>query len=237
MTIDSVETPSQNSKIRIRDHFIDRCVPLANDVLDDMTNVTQYRSNSCVLVRIKIMRHMGYWVIRYFGPTLLMVCMSMVGLWLPVNAWPARVILTSTIMMTLITTSQNGYNEAPAYYMTAFYYWFWGMQFFIYMCVFEFAVALAWSHFTGDKLASKAARVPSPDGHYFGHNNWFGWFGKLIQACTQGIFGPVRHYEDHFNRNKVDYFARILIPSLLLIFVFAYLVSTVPAWSERYGYF
>lgn len=105
-----------------------------------------------------LMRHMGYWVIRYFAPTFLFVCMALCEMWLPTNAWPARVILTCNVLMTLITTSLSGYNEAPAYYMTALYWWFWGCQFFIYICLVEYAFALSWVYFIIDKKAVRAIK-------------------------------------------------------------------------------
>ena len=48
------------------------------------------------------------------------------------------------------------------------------------------------------------------------------------------VFGPIDHYRDPQGRNKVDYVSRILFPFVLLVFVFVYIVATVPDWANKW---
>lgn len=56
----------------------------------EMTN-SLIASNSCLSGTIKLVRRLGYYVIRYYTLSFLSVIVTFVGFFMPVNAWPARV--------------------------------------------------------------------------------------------------------------------------------------------------
>lgn len=89
-----------------------------------------------------------------------MVAMGMVSFWLPTNAWPARIILTASVLFTLITTSLQGYNEVPSNDVTSLVWWLWVCQLFIYVSMIEYAIALSWQyHITDKKVAIAKGKV------------------------------------------------------------------------------
>lgn len=47
--------------------------------------------NMCVVATVKLVRHLSYYIIRYYLLTFLLIVISFVGFWLPPNAFPARV--------------------------------------------------------------------------------------------------------------------------------------------------
>lgn len=65
----------------------EQCVEWANPIAD----------NQCVVATIKLVRHLSYYIIRYYLLTFLTVVISFVGFWLPINAWPARVSHSLTL--------------------------------------------------------------------------------------------------------------------------------------------
>ncbi|KAH9389403.1 hypothetical protein TYRP_023349, partial [Tyrophagus putrescentiae] len=77
-------------------------------------------------------------------PTFLMVVMGMANQYLPTNAWPARIILTASVLLTLITVSLQGYNESPSNDVTSM----------------EYAFALSWQYLIQDKKYALASSKP-----------------------------------------------------------------------------
>ena len=88
-------------------------------------------------------------------------------------------MLTATVLLTVITSSQGAYNEVPSNDVVNFccyilikmivtnyiliikvplYWYLWGIQFFVYMTLIEFACALAWVQFVNDKKLSKETK-------------------------------------------------------------------------------
>lgn len=161
-----LESVKGNSRFRVRNTYSGLCSQIASEQIQ-FQQVTQGKGNwsttpNCAFVGVRLVRSISFYVIRYYCPTFLMVCISFVSFWLPTNAWPARIMLTASVLLTLITTSTGAYNEVPAEEATSLVWWLWGMQFFIYLTVAEFAFALAWVQFVNDFKAAKLAnKVPN----------------------------------------------------------------------------
>lgn len=88
-----------------------------------------------------------------------MVATSITSFWLPTNAWPARIILSATILLTITTTSLQVYNEIPSNDIASLYWWLWVCQFITYMTLIEYVFALAWYSFINDKKNIKDKKV------------------------------------------------------------------------------
>lgn len=54
--------------------------------------------------------------------------------------------------------------------------------------------------------------------------------------CLFKVFGPIDFYRDTAGRNKVDYFARVVYPFFMFLFVSIYMVATIPAWVRIYNW-
>ena len=71
-----------NPKFRIRQTYI------------GVTERDNYLGHfKCLSARMKLVRRVSYYMIRVYAPTFLTTISSFVGFWIPVLAWPARVII------------------------------------------------------------------------------------------------------------------------------------------------
>ena len=121
------------------------------------------------------------------------------------------------------------------------------------MTLIEFAFALAWVQFINDKKRSKETKEVfidllvfnkhfykhwslqlTSDGHYFGNKSWFSCCGQCIGGLIHFIFGPIDHFRDPQGRNKVDYFARLFFPFMLMVFITIYCIATLSYWSPKW---
>lgn len=160
----SIRMPAGNTQFRVRSHIRGVCEPQAIDPFQNMYSDLPYNLTwqSCAYARVNLVRHVNYYIIRYFAPTFLLVCMSFLQAWVPCNGWPARIILTCIVELTCKSVSITAYNESESRHVTSLYWWLWVCQFFIYMGLIEFAMALAWGHFVVDKkIAHKNNTVRS----------------------------------------------------------------------------
>lgn len=129
--------------------------------LDPFSEVRLLNVQSCAFVAMRLVRHLGYYVIRYYAPTFLCLATSMTSFWVATNGWPARIIYTCVVYLTVKTISQTAYDEVPANDVVSLFWWLWGIQFFVYMNLIEYAVALAWVQFAEDKKRARDAGVVS----------------------------------------------------------------------------
>src|SRR5688500_5625397 len=72
-----------NPKFRVKEIGIHR-----NDYHTNLGNFSGLKAN------IKLVRRVSYYVIRIYAPTFLTTIASFVGFWVPVLAWPGRVLLS-----------------------------------------------------------------------------------------------------------------------------------------------
>lgn len=146
-----------SSKERIWGTLQGECDPILLDTF--MWNETESsKPYSCAYGAIRLVRHVSYYVIRYYAPTFLKLIMSYVSFWLPTNAWPARVMLMCTVLLNVLGDSSSGYNEVPAHSVVSFYWWFWCIQCLMYFTLVEYALALAWVQFVIEKKLSRSEK-------------------------------------------------------------------------------
>lgn len=232
----SVNGVKGNTKFRIRNTYTGRsCDPLPYHPYEmrKFDNDTKYKGN-CALATVRLVRSCNYYIMRYYCPTFLMVVMGMASFWMPTNAWPARIILTASVLLTLITTSLQGYNESPSNDVTSMVWWLWVCQFFIYMSMVEYAFALSWQYQMQEKKLALAAKKEPPKGHFFGNNGCYKAIGVKMRKFIGFFFGPIDHHRDPINRNLVDYFARLFYPFMLFVFVIVYIIATLIVWSYKW---
>lgn len=155
----TVNGVKDNAKFRMRNSYTGTCnqisyYPNSARKLTNQ-NTTAIRKDNCAYGEVHLVRNLNYYVIRYYCPSFLMVVVGYLSFWIPSNAWPARIILTVSVMMTLVTVSQQGYNEVPCNDVASLYWWLWGCQFLLYMCIFEYVIALSWFNMINEKNLTK----------------------------------------------------------------------------------
>lgn len=168
---DYIESPTHNTQFRVRESLrgtceweapiLDRFQNVLHSIKPEVEFVNNRNRQSCAYAGLRIVRHVNYYVIRYYLTTFLMVVMCFAEFYFPTNGWPARIILTAVILVTLLGVSREGYDEVPSKDVTSLYWWLWGCQFFIYMSLVEFAAAQAWVQFVGDKKIAHAKSIVS----------------------------------------------------------------------------
>lgn len=141
--------------------FTGYCEPSGINTFRIQQNSLQelYNNQSCVFGAMRFVRHVSYYVIRYHAPLFLCMCISCLGPWVPTYAWPGRTILAATVLLTVIRVSITGYNEVPARDVVSLYWYFWGCQFFVYMCLCEYGLALQWVQFVFEKKTAHAKNI------------------------------------------------------------------------------
>ncbi|KAI2811126.1 hypothetical protein BLOT_002299 [Blomia tropicalis] len=190
---------------------------------------------SCAFAGIRLVRHLNYFIIRYYCPTFLCLCGSFCGFWVATNGWPGRIICTCVVYLTIKSISETAYEEVPSNDVVSLFWWLWVIQAFIYMNLVEYAWALAWVQFAEDKVRARVAGRESPDGYYFGKKSWYHYIGKFFDRVLFRFYGPIDMYYNPAGRNKVDNVAKLVYPSLMFLFVFVYVVATIPEWAGKYN--
>ena len=226
-----IHQPKDNYQFRLHHSYNGTCEPKN---LDPFTKIAIPDWTNCVYGAIRIVRHVNYYVIRYYLMTFLIMVIGFVQFWIPTIAWPGRLVFTVVQWLTLSSVSETIYSECPSNDVVSLFWWVWMVQFYDYMGLLEFGVALAWVQFAQDKQRAWKANRESPDGYYFGKDSWYGACALGITAFLHKLFGPMDFFSDEHGRNKVDYCARFLFPTSMLIAVIVYILSTVPNWAITY---
>lgn len=212
---------------------------------------TSTPENSCLVGTLKLVRRLSYYVIRYYLLSFLMVAVSAVGVWLPVNAWPSRIIITVVPLLAVVAQALTVDNSVGVNYVMSIHWWYMWLEGFIFLMIAEYAFAIAWAHFITDKktfhkkleLAQANDQLvdengePIPlvlKGYYFGNQGWYRWMGRMVDYWLYFWFGHVDFQKDPYTRNKVDYFCRTVWVIGLIMFVFLYSCITTIYWSASF---
>lgn len=117
---------------------------------------------------------------------------------------------------------------------------------FVFLGISEYAMALHWTYFINEKKAlakmvEEAEREGKPKpvpeyivGYYFGNKGWYNRAGRFIDRILFTIFGPTDLHRDPYFRNKIDYCARTIAPTVVVTFVFIYSMCCFVPWSTNY---
>ena len=101
-----------------------------------------FSGNFTVLaVSFRLKRHLGFYVIQDFIPTLLIVMLSWVGFWIDNHCVPARVSLGITTVLSITTLFFGIQATLPKVgYIKAIDYYLLGSFFFVFGALIEFAI-------------------------------------------------------------------------------------------------
>lgn len=105
-----------------------------------MTHGALAGNYSALSFSVLMTREVGYYVIDYFVPSMLIVMISWVSFWLQADQTPARTMLGCSTMLTFITlTLSQENNLSKVSYVTLSEVWFLVCTFFIFASLMEFA--------------------------------------------------------------------------------------------------
>lgn len=106
---------------------------------------------SCLRGRIKLSRRLGYFLINKYIPCILIVCMSFVTFSIPAEAYPARVTLSVTSLLTIVT--QQYQKSTPSVsYVVALNIWMLSCIGFVFLSLLEYAFVVAVMNQKGSQM-------------------------------------------------------------------------------------
>ncbi|XP_054721372.1 glycine receptor subunit alpha-1-like [Uloborus diversus] len=109
---------------------------------DEYLYVGKHGSFACLRGEIKLSRRAGYYVINIYIPTILIVFMSMLTFWIPVDAVPGRVTLGVTSLLTIITKQYQASLPSVSY-VVALNVWLSVCIGFVFCSLLEYAAVVA----------------------------------------------------------------------------------------------
>ncbi|XP_053213116.1 glycine receptor subunit alpha-2-like isoform X2 [Panonychus citri] len=192
-------------KFEITDHFIEKC--------------SFYRGPEfpCLRVRLELFRRISYYILRIYGPSFLLTLTSFVGFWIPAVGYPARVAISVTPLLALVTQQMQINAEINVSYVVALHIWMMIQIFFVFMSLIEYVFAIVYVHLVEEKkeyLRSATYRLQcTSDSNKMSH---------AIKLVLNKVYGNVDWNKNPLDRNKVDYAARIIFPFAYVLFLIVY---------------
>lgn len=108
--------------------------------VNEMHKNTLQRQKSKLLNLVTLKRQMGFYLVDYFMPSMMIVAISWVSFWLQADQTAPRVMLGTTTMLTFITLSSAQDKTLPKVsYINASEIWSMGCTGFIFASLLEFA--------------------------------------------------------------------------------------------------
>lgn len=113
---------------------------IINSNFDDMRHGAFAGNYSSLGFTVHLTREVGYYVMDYFLPSIMIVAISWVSFWLQADQTPARTTLGCTTMLSFITLASAQENNLPKVsYIKVSEVWFLGCTCFIFGSLVEFA--------------------------------------------------------------------------------------------------
>ncbi|RWS20419.1 glutamate-gated chloride channel-like protein, partial [Leptotrombidium deliense] len=150
LELQSFEIDQQISfpKCYVQEHWILNC-----------SKTTDAGPFSCISGGLKFYRRFSYYFLRYYAPSFLTVIIAFCGFWIPVLGWPARVAVIVTPLLTLVTMGNQVNTDINVSYVVALHIWMMFQDLFVFLCLIEYAVAIAFVWYVEDTKAIAAANV------------------------------------------------------------------------------
>lgn len=129
--------------------------------VDDCSSSEENSNSSCIRGILKLSRKLSYYVIRIYAPSFLIVITSFMGFWLPVLAWPGRIAVVVTPLLSLITIQTTVNTDINVSYVVALHIWMMFCIFFVFMALIEYAGAIVYANSVDDRK-SVVVEAPPP---------------------------------------------------------------------------
>ncbi|GFQ67661.1 glycine receptor subunit alpha-1 [Trichonephila clavata] len=97
---------------------------------------------SFVSGKIHLSRRLGYFLINKYIPCVLIICMSFITFWIPAEAYPARVTLSVTSLLTIVTQQYQSAMPSVSY-VVALNIWMLSCIGFVFCSLLEYAFVIA----------------------------------------------------------------------------------------------
>ncbi|XP_055926433.1 glycine receptor subunit alpha-2-like [Argiope bruennichi] len=159
---------------------------------------------ACLRGEINLKRRYGYYVMNIYIPSILIVFMSMLTFWMPVDAVPGRVTLGVTSLLTMITKQYQAALPSVSY-VVALNVFLSVCIAFVFCSLLEYALVIA--------LRSHQSRV-IPEA-----NKGRGTNSDASPVCWDRLCS----YFENTDVIQIDRYCRILFPSLYILTLISYI--------------
>ncbi|ALC47833.1 CG11340 [Drosophila busckii] len=134
----SFHTQLQLTEYQLGGWTCNESVSISDDL--NMSHGALMGNYSALSFSVMLTREVGYYVIDYFLPSMMIVCISWVSLWLQPDQTPARTMLGCTTLLSFLTLSLSQENNlSKVSYVTMSEVWFLVCTVFIFGSLMEFA--------------------------------------------------------------------------------------------------
>jgi hypothetical protein len=176
-------------------------------------------SYDCLRGNFKLERNVGNFFLSKYIPSFLIVCLTFAGFWIPTTAYPARVTLCITALLSLIT--QQYQTSLNVSYVYALNVWMMMNIFFVFGVLVEYSFAVSdWSErfviVKGKYDLRHSSRSNSANLEEM----------KMEQrpsTVSQKKLFLHKMLKSNTKNNSVDMFSRIAFPSLYFIWIIVYI--------------
>ncbi|KAI1290830.1 Glycine receptor subunit alphaZ1 [Halotydeus destructor] len=190
---------------------------------------------SCVKGVIALKRFVGHFVIMKYIPSTIIVMMCFLGFWIPSTAHPARVALSMTSLLALIT-QQIQDSSIKVSYITALNTWSLICISFVFMSLVELALSVLWDSRAKFLEEVKEYELVPTEGAAEGEQSKAQTSrDKMDEIASQRVGDSlslwqylVMKLQTHMlthSSNRVDSVARVLFPVLFLVASTLYFVN------------
>ena len=182
---------------------------------------------SCIAAKLELFRKFSYYFIRIYSPSFLLVVTSFVGFWVPPQGHSARTALIVTPLLALITQQTMINTEINVSYLVAMHIWMIVSTSLVFLTLVEYACTIIHAHYVEDRKDSRKTLTFQSDSSRL---------SSLANAFLRTVYGSSVPFEKNpLDRNKVDYAARVLFPSVYLIFLIIYFGVFLVPWISHKG--
>ena len=163
---------------------------------------------SCLRASLTLKRNVGNFIIKRYIPSFLIVILTFLGFWIPTTAYPARVGLTITALLALISQQSN--DDLNVSYIYAMSVWMFLCITFVFATLIEFSFAIC---------VSQNAINNSDDNQ----NN------QIIDTNNsenKNSLIKVMNFimKSNSRNNSIDMYSRIIFPTIYLIVIIIYTI-------------
>lgn len=195
-------------------------------------NLSFLGSFSCLRARFKLVRNVGNFIISRYVPSFLIVCLTFIGFWVPTSAYPARVGLCISAILSLTTLQyQNTLNVS---YIYALNIWMMICTLFVFCCLIEYSFAISdWSEISFKKKGKYSMSNGDTVTEGVGSNGRIGHDGHIgLDKKKENEWKQFKHvrkfigtiFKPTDRNNKVDMISRFLFPFSFFLTTLVYFI-------------
>lgn len=188
----------------------------------DCTGDFEENNFTCIRADIYLNRKFEFFLLHVFIPSTLIVVISWVSFWLPIDAVPARIALGSTTVLTMITQRQStAISLPPVSYIKAIDVWTVSCLVFVFAALLEYALVNIYSRREVKRVMIKLVPSKETKGSFI-KSKQITW----SNGTSDGVPVDVRTSDpkSKLKAKRIDVISRVVFPSCFFTFITLYWV-------------